>query len=70
MSDNLPVPVYSIFDRDIPLAHIRVCVIINPIALTMRDGREANETAVAGCEGSKCLIPDRAENGFATEGRS
>ena len=54
----LPAPVYSIFDRDIPLAHIRACIIVNPIGPT-EDKREAHEKAVAACEASSCPIPSR-----------
>jgi hypothetical protein len=51
----LPVPIYSIFDRDIPRAHLHACVIVNPIG-PAEDRREAHETIVAGCESASCLI--------------
>jgi hypothetical protein len=51
----LPVPVYSIYDRDIPLAHIRVCVIVNPVS-PAEDKRAPAEQTVASCEGSACAI--------------
>jgi hypothetical protein len=56
---KLPVPVYSIYDRDIPLAHIRACVIVNPISPgPAKDHRPPEEKIVAGCEGGSCAIRD------------
>lgn len=58
---GLSVPVYSIFDRDIPLAHFRACIIVNPISLA-EDKREPHETIVAACEGGACaILPDREQ---------
>jgi hypothetical protein len=61
----LPVPVYSIYDRDIPRQHVCACVIVNPIGCGPEvRGRKPEDTLVAGCEGSACLIPAReAGNG-------
>ena len=53
MTANLLVPVYSIFDRDIPLAHIRACVIINPIG-PAEDKREASDKTAPSCESGAC----------------
>jgi hypothetical protein len=64
---GLPIPVYSIFDRDIPLAHIRACISVNPIGPT-ENRREAHEKTVGGCEGGSCLILPREDtaNGEAS----
>lgn len=53
------LPVYSGYNRNIPLEELRSGVIIvNPIAPvnSVRDAREANEKTVASCEGDRCEI--------------
>jgi hypothetical protein len=57
---KLPVPVYTIYDRDIPLAHIRACIIVNPIGPgPAKDYRAPEASTVAGCEGSRCELSSR-----------
>jgi hypothetical protein len=56
---KLPVPIYTIYDRDIPLAHIRACVIVNPIGPgPAKDHRPPEAKTVARCEGGSCAIRD------------
>ncbi len=43
--------------RDLPPAVVRLATFIVPIALTVFDGREPHEAAVAGCEGAACILP-------------
>lgn len=64
----LPVPVYSIFDRDIPLAHIHACIIVNPIGPT-EDKREACEKTVNSCEGRQCVLKSEADGAPAKASR-
>jgi hypothetical protein len=54
-------PAYTIYDRDIPLPHLRAgCIISNPIG-PPEDRRPAHEKTVSGCEGASCqLSPSRA----------
>jgi hypothetical protein len=50
-------PIYSIYDRcNVPIEHARVATFINPISKG-EDRRAHHETTVAGCEGSKCVLP-------------
>lgn len=63
MSATPLIPVYSIYDRDIPRAHLRACVIVNPIGPAPKDWREPQEKAIAGCEAASCTI--QAKNGEA-----
>jgi hypothetical protein len=57
----LPIPIYSIYDRDIPLTHLRVCVIVNPIGRGPKDNREKHEKRVAGCEVASCSLASSPE---------
>ena len=59
MSEPPPAPVFPNSDRNLPPEIARVATFIVPIALTVFDGREPSEAAVAGCEGAACLIPTR-----------
>lgn len=63
---TLPIPVYSIYDRNIPRQHISTCVIVNPIASAdrIRDGRKECDKAVAACEGDRCALSTQ-RNGMA-----
>jgi hypothetical protein len=57
-----PMPIYTIYDRDIPIKHLRAgCIITNPVipATSVRDGREAHEKSVPGCEGGICLLGEK-----------
>jgi hypothetical protein len=64
MTNRLPIPIYNIYDRDIPRQHLHACIIVNPIGRSMKDGRAAYETTVAGCEGASCLIPGSQSGGL------
>jgi hypothetical protein len=55
----LPVPIYSIYNRDIPRVHLGACIIVNPTGPAPKDKRETHEATVAGCEGDRCKIPSR-----------
>lgn len=66
---TLPLPVYSIYDHDIPLVHLRAgCIIINPIAASDKiyDSRDAHDKHVPSCEGDRCTLPQKVvSNGTA-----
>ena len=54
-------PEYSNYERDLPAEIARTATFVIPLALNVRDGREANEKTVLACEGNRCAIPaDRA----------
>jgi hypothetical protein len=65
MANNEPVPQYSIYDRFVPIEHVRVVSFVNPIGLEVIDSRKESEKTVAGCEGDRCAIGSRedANNG-------
>lgn len=57
---TLTLPIYSIYQRDISIEHLRAgAIIVNPIAKadSIIDGREAYDKTVAACEGNKCELP-------------
>ena len=54
MSDDRPE--YSNYERDLPPEIARAATFVIPLALNVRDGREANEKTVGGCEGDGCAI--------------
>jgi hypothetical protein len=57
-------PTYTIYDRDIPIEHLRGgCIIVNPVipATNVRDGREAHDKVVSGCEGASCQLKETRE---------
>ncbi len=52
-------PVFPNDRRDLPPAIAHVASFVIPLAFNVRDGREANEKTVGGCEGDQCTIPTR-----------
>jgi hypothetical protein len=43
--------------RDLAPDLARIAVFVVPIGRGMKDGREAHEKSVAGCEGASCQLP-------------
>ena len=56
---------YSNYESDLPPEISRAATFVIPLALNVRDGREANEKHVSGCEGGACAIP--ADRGQTSE---
>jgi hypothetical protein len=58
------VPVYTIYDRDIPREHLSYCIIVNPIGPpedAIKDRRPEHDKSVAGCEGGTCLLREKTD---------
>ena len=52
-------PVFSNYERDLPPEIARMATFVIPLAFNVRDGREANEKTVGGCESNRCAMPAR-----------
>ena len=60
MSDNRPI--FPNHVRDLAPEVARIAVFVIAIGPAPKDGREAHEASVAGCEGAACLIPTKLLN--------
>lgn len=65
MSEPLPALVFPNDRRDLPAEIARAASFVISLAFNVRDGREANEKHVSGCEGGACAIP--ADGGQTSE---
>jgi hypothetical protein len=52
-------PTFPNHVRDLAPEVARIAVFVIAIGPAPKDGREAHETTVAGCEGDRCKIPSR-----------
>jgi hypothetical protein len=55
-------PIFPNHVRDLAPEVARIAVFVVAIGPAPKDGREAHETTVAGCEGAACVIPTKQPN--------
>jgi hypothetical protein len=59
MADLPSPPIYSIYDRNIPIDGARIAVFVNPIGAEILDKPPEDEKHVAGCKGDPCRLQTR-----------